>query len=62
MIPVDLVERIRRMARSGLGFEDIAVTLKLLPRQVRPFVIGDRHDNQRASDTAAVRAAQDRDG
>ena len=45
MIAVNLFERIRRMARSGLGYDDIAVTLKLLPRQVRPFVIGNRHDD-----------------
>ena len=60
-VSVHLFERIRQLARDGLGYEDIAARLNISWREVRPFVIGNRNDNQRTRDTAAVRTAQDRD-
>jgi orotate phosphoribosyltransferase-like protein len=44
-VSVHLFERIRQLAREGLGYEDIAARLNISWREVRPFVIGDRYDN-----------------
>lgn len=39
-----LIEQIFALAAAGLGYEDIAVRLRLDPRHTRQFVIGGRFD------------------
>jgi hypothetical protein len=35
-----LIAEIKRLAAQGLGYEDIAIILRVHSRNVRPFVIG----------------------
>lgn len=39
---VNLITEIGKLAKEGLGYEDIALRLGLTKQEVRPFVIGRR--------------------